>query len=79
MTIAIQVQRELFRWESFEAWVDRAARDFRRARAGGDISHSGGYICVDNGGYVCEIGGDFMAARDAGRFPVVVWKLGVAA
>lgn len=48
---------ELFRWESYQQWVDRAARDFRRARAGRDLPHEGGYICVDAAGYVCEIVG----------------------
>lgn len=66
---------ELFRWETYQQWVDRAARDFRRARAGRDLPHAGGYICVDAAGYVCEIGKHFMAARDAGRFPVRVLRL----
>jgi hypothetical protein len=69
---------ELFRWESYQRWVDGAARDFRRARSGGDLPHAGGYICVDAAGYVCEIGKHFMAARDAGRFPVRVMRLAEA-
>lgn len=72
--ITIRVDRELFRWDTFQVWVNHAARDFRRARAGGDLPTSGGYICIDHAGYICDIGKDFMAARDAGRFPVIVWK-----
>ena len=76
ITITIHIDRELFRWESFGAWCNCAARDFRRARAGREIPPVGGYLCVDAGGFVCDVGSDFMAARDAGRFPVVVYKAG---
>lgn len=69
--LPINIARELFRWESHSEWVNRAARDFRRARAGGELPHSGEYICVDSAGTVCEIGRDFAGAV----FPVVVYLL----
>jgi hypothetical protein len=74
----VRTDRELFRWDSFAAWVNHASRDFRRARAGGELPREGGYLCVDAGGFLCDIGAHFMAARDAGRFPVRVLLLAVS-
>jgi hypothetical protein len=74
-TIPVRIGQELFRWESYQRWVNLAARQFRMARAGGDLPPIGGYLCIDAGGMVCEKGSDFMAARDHGRFPVRVIRL----
>lgn len=55
-------QEPVFRFfSSFQHWVNKASKDF-----------IGGGICLDLGGNQLRIGGDFMAARDGGRFPVAI-------
>jgi len=47
-------------FDDFQHWVNKAGPWMQ------------GATCVDTGGNVLEIGGDFMAARDANRFPVAL-------
>lgn len=48
------------RFETFEQWVNKAS------------TWVNGGICLDVDGKRLEIGADFMAARDAGKFPVTI-------
>jgi hypothetical protein len=59
---------ELFRWESFEAWVNRAALDFKRHGVKGEHC-----ICLDQLGHICTRGKQFIEARDRNLFPIVCY------
>lgn len=72
MMLTVHHRGELFRWATFQEWVNNAARDFRGYRANCRLD-IGDYICLDAAGNVCTKGAEFMAARDNGRFPVVCW------
>jgi hypothetical protein len=74
LTRSIVIRSVLFQWETFDQWANRAARDFRGVRAHQTILDKD-YVCVDTAGNVCTIGRHFMAARDAGRFPVVCYRV----
>ena len=58
---------ELFRFESFQQWVNKAASWF--ATCGYPSRHA---ICVDAKGRICQYGKHFMTARDEDAFPVRV-------
>jgi hypothetical protein len=58
---------ELFRFESFQQWVNKASSWF--ASCGYPSRHA---ICVDAKGRICQYGKHFMTARDEGTFPVRV-------
>ena len=62
-----QVGPELFRFESFQQWVNKASSWF--ASCGYPSRHA---ICVDAKGRICQYGKHFMTARDEGTFPVRV-------
>jgi hypothetical protein len=71
----VRTDRELFRLDSFPVWVNHAARDFRRATQMYPPSRGSSPPALAAGGFLCDIGAHFMAARDAGRFPVRVLLL----
>lgn len=50
----------MVQFDAFRDWVNEAGTWMK------------GATCLDTGGNVLNIGGDFMAARDAGRFPVAL-------
>ena len=58
---------ELFRFESFQQWVNKAASWF--STCGYPCRHA---ICVDAKGRICQYGEHFMTARDEDAFPVLV-------
>ena len=60
---------ELFRFESFERWVNKASSWFS------NLSHGTEYICIDSIGRICKIGKHFMRARDEKTFPIVVYSI----
>jgi hypothetical protein len=69
MVITVEVGPELFRFLSFEQWVNKTARWFRGAGVGNlDV------LCVDGRGRVCTCGKDFMRADDDAAFPVIAYR-----
>ncbi|MEL4181202.1 hypothetical protein [Roseateles sp. PN1] len=68
--ITINVERELFRFESHQDWVNKAQS--RYANCG---VPKGYYITVDAKGHVMHRGQCFMAADKAKAFPVIVYEL----
>ena len=68
--IRIAPYPELFRWNSFTEWCNRARRDFIRAGVSGPQT-----LCVDARGRVCTRGKQFMQAKDDGAFPVIVYLI----
>lgn len=57
--VGIKIDWDTRQFGSFQQWVNKAST-WIDSRA----------ICVDTEGYICQIGEHFMAARDAGRFPI---------
>lgn len=66
----VQLGPELFHFDSFQQWVDKAQGWFKSAG-----QRSCDHICLDAAGRVCMIGRDFMRARDEGTFPVTVYLI----
>jgi hypothetical protein len=65
--ITVEVGPELFRFETFQQWVNKAASWFRRAGVS-----SSDVLCVDARGRICTHGKGFMRADKDGAFPVIV-------
>ena len=68
--IAINVKRELFRFESHQDWVNKAQS--RYANCG---VKKGFYITVDARGHVMHLGLCFKEAEKAGTFPAICYEL----
>lgn len=68
--LTITVGVELFSFENFTEWVDKAQGWYRRY---GATAHT--TVAIDNAGRVCSIGKQFMRARDEGAFPVTVYNI----
>ena len=66
----IELGPELFRFTSFQDWVNKARSRFNKA--GAPISQC---VCIDATGRICGMGKQFMSARDRGAFPVVVYHI----
>lgn len=60
--------RELFRFDSFDGWVRNASREHSRAGVCAEL-----VVAVDARGRVCRLARHWIAARDDGAFPVVVY------
>jgi hypothetical protein len=67
--ITITVGDELFSFENFDQWVNKAQRWFRSKRV-----HSDDTICVDAKGRIVTSGKEFIRARDESAFPVKVYR-----
>ena len=61
---------ELFQFETFQQWVNKAASWFSSYNL-----PKNSYICVDQAGNVCTKGQEFMNARDNDLFPVIVYLI----
>lgn len=75
-TLTVTVGRELFRFESFQHWVDDAKICFARSRAetnDGVLST----VCVDARGRLCSCGKQFREAEESNAYPVVVYDVNV--
>jgi|GEM_PF-157030 len=68
--ITVTLGRELFRFDSYEQWVNKARSWFMRAGV-----PSAQVVCIDATGRVCSLGMHFMSARDRGAFPVVAYRI----
>lgn len=66
----IETGPEMFRFNSFDQWVNKAQGWFKSAGVG-----SSQYVCIDATGRICGMGKQFMSARDRGAFPVVVYHI----
>jgi hypothetical protein len=66
--ITVEVGPELFRFETFQQWVNKAASWFRRAGVS-----SADVLCVDRRGRICTGGTEFIRANKEGTFPVVAY------
>ena len=66
----IELGPELFRFNSFADWVNKARLRFK---AVGVVASQ--YVCIDATGRICGMGKQFMSARDRGAFPVVVYHI----
>lgn len=66
----VELGPEIFRFTSFQQWVDKAQSWFRAA---GVMSSQ--YVAIDATGRICGMGKQFMSARDRGAFPVVVYHI----
>jgi hypothetical protein len=66
--ITVEVGPELFRFETFQQWVNKATSWFRRAGV-----TSLDVLCVDARGRICTHGKSFMRADKDGAFPVIVY------
>lgn len=69
-TVTIAVGREMFRFNSFQQWVNKAQSWFKRAGV-----PSSQFVCIDATGRICGMGKQFMSARDRGAFPVIVYDI----
>lgn len=67
---ALQVKREMFRFESEIRWVNKAQSWFKTC---GVPRHR--YICTDAKGRVCVSGREFMRATAEGTYPIVVYEI----
>lgn len=65
---SVQIGDELFRFDSFTQWVNKAQRWFRTC---GERKH----ICIDARGRICLSGLEFARARDESSFPIVVYRI----
>ena len=66
----VELGPELFRFISFQDWVNHAQSRFNKACVGASQ-----YVCIDATGRICGMGKQFMSARDRGAFPVVVYHI----
>lgn len=67
---ALSLGRELFKFDTFNGWVNHAQRAWKAEGVRPEVT-----ICIDAKGRPCRIGRDFMKARDDGAFPVRVYLL----
>lgn len=70
--VPVRLGRELFRFDSFPEWVNKAQSRFATYAAG---IPSAQYVCIDATGRICTIGKHFMSARDRNAFPVIVYLI----
>jgi len=69
-TREVQLDRELFTFESFENWCNTASRKFAYCGFRSDDT-----ICLDTLGRVCRIGEHFMRAAEEKTFPVIAYLI----
>lgn len=69
-TVTIALGCEMFRFESFQQWVNKAQSWFKSASV-----PSSQFVCIDATGRICGMGKQFMSARDRGAFPVTVYNI----
>lgn len=62
---------EIFRFNSFVQWVNKASSWFRGAKLRDGL----GYVCIDAKGRICQYGKHFIRARDENTFPIVVHEV----
>jgi hypothetical protein len=60
----------MFRFNSFEQWVNKAQERFAACGVG-----KSQYVCIDATGRICGMGKQMMSARDRNAFPVVVYHI----
>lgn len=68
--VVVALGRELFRFQSFEQWVNKARSWFKCAGVS-----STQFVCIDATGRICGMGKQFMSARDRDAFPIVVYHI----
>lgn len=68
--MVVKLGRELFRFNSFEQWVNKAQSWFKTAGVS-----STQFVCIDATGHICGMGKQFMSARDRNAFPVIVYHI----
>ena len=67
--LTIQIKAvDVFTFNTFGQWGKKAASLLLRY----SISDFN-IVCIDKEGYSCHMSADFMASRDAGRFPVTAY------
>ena len=69
MNVQVTLGEELFRFETFSQWVNKAPTWFSQLKCGTK------YVCIDQSGRICQTGKEFMRARDEKSFPVVVYSI----
>lgn len=69
----VVLDRELFRFESKQHWIDKAQSWFQTALHRDHISHD--FLCLDQKGRVCAWGAHFDRAERDGAFPVIVYAI----
>ena len=67
---SIQLGELLFSFHTFDDWVSKASRIWRRHNV-----RAADTICIDQQGRIIGWGKHFMTARDDGAFPVDVYRL----
>ena len=70
--MSVRIGQEVFRFESFDQWVNKAQSWFPRHGFHKTNLQTEKPVCVDAKGRICRIGLDFMEARDEDAFPVTV-------
>ena len=68
--IEIQIQRELFRFESKIRWVNKAQSWY--SNCGVTTRDT---LAVDNVGRICTIGAHFSRAEKEGAYPIIVYQV----
>lgn len=68
--LGIQTDRELFRFESHEDWVNNAKWKFDEANL-----NTLDTICIDAKGVVCRIGHQFQKATENESYPIIAYEL----
>ena len=68
--MSVSLGRELFRFDSFQQWVNKAQSWFKSSGV-----PSSQFVCIDATGRICGMGKQFMSARDRNAFPVIVYHI----
>ena len=72
--IALNIGRELFRFDSLRHWVCSSQAYFLAARSTYDLP-AAKIICIDQRGRICASGKEFREAQDSGAFPVIAYAI----
>lgn len=70
MVIQLEVQGELFQFQTYQQWVNKASHSFRRSGV-----PTWEILCVDTKGRACLIGSDFMRADRDNAYPVTAYHI----
>jgi hypothetical protein len=68
--VVTQLGDELFRFESFSKWVNKAQSWFRSAGFTRDQ-----FVCIDAAGRICKCGNQFMRAEVEETYPITVYLI----
>lgn len=74
ITFEIKLDKELFRFSSFDNWVKTAGEKFDVALEKEGLIRSD-LIFIDSVGRICSYGVHFQRAEDEKTFPVICYKI----